>query len=123
MKEEVLSYFVGKRILVTGGTGLIGRQVVDILVNAGANVKIVSLDKINVNNKDEHIYGDLASFDFSKEITSRVDCVFHIAGIGASVQATVEHPASHFVPHLMMNTNVLEASRQNGIGKLVYTRS
>lgn len=121
INKEALKQFTGQKILVTGGTGLIGRQVVDILVNAGANVKIVSLDKINVNKKAEHIYGDLTSFDFCKEVTRGFDSVFHIAGIGASVQATVEHPASHFVPHLMMNTNVLEASRQNGIEKLVYT--
>lgn len=121
INKEVLKQFTGQKILVTGGTGLIGRQVVDILVNAGANVKIVSLDKINVNKKAEHIYGDLTSFDFCKEVTKGFDSVFHIAGIGASVQATVEHPASHFVPHLMMNTNVLEASRQNGIEKLIYT--
>jgi GDP-L-fucose synthase len=35
----------------------------------------------------------------------------------------VEKPASFFVPLLMMNTNFLEASRINGIKKLVYTSS
>ena len=33
-------------VLITGGTGLIGRQIVDMLVHAGAHIKIVSLDKI-----------------------------------------------------------------------------
>jgi GDP-L-fucose synthase len=123
ISEDIQKYFRGKKALVTGGTGLIGRQVVDALVHAGAQVKIVSLDKINVNIKAEHIFGNLASFDFCKEVTRGLDCVFHIAGIGASVQSTVEHPASHFVPNLMINTNVLEASRQNGVQKLVYTSS
>lgn len=123
INKEVLKKFVGKKVLVTGGTGLIGRQIVNILVNAGANVKIVSLDKIDVNNKSEHIYGDLTSFDFCKEVVRDFDSIFHVAGIGASIQATVEHPASHFVPNLMISINVLEASRQNGIEKLVYTSS
>ena len=54
IKEVVLQSFTGKNVLVTGGTGLIGRQVVDILCDAGANVAIVSLDKININDKAKH---------------------------------------------------------------------
>jgi len=39
IKDEVLRAFAGHNVLVTGGTGLIGRQVVDLLVGAGASVK------------------------------------------------------------------------------------
>ena len=53
IEEKVLKSFNGRNVLVTGGTGLIGRQVVDMLCNAGARVKIVSLDKIKVNEKAE----------------------------------------------------------------------
>ena len=35
-----------KSILVTGGTGLIGRQIVDILINVGAKVTVSSLDDL-----------------------------------------------------------------------------
>jgi len=123
IKEEALKGFTGKNVLVTGGTGLIGRQVVDILCDAGADVKIVSLDKISVNAKAEHIHGDLTSFDFCKEITQDVDFVFHLAGIKGSVEVTKAKPASFFVPLLMMNTNVLEACRINHVQKVVYTSS
>jgi GDP-L-fucose synthase len=40
--KDVLDSFKDKKILVTGGTGLIGRQVVNILCNSGSNVIIVS---------------------------------------------------------------------------------
>ena len=46
-----------------------------------------------------------------------------MAGIKGSVKVTIEKPASFFVPLIMMNTNFLEASRLNGIKKLVYTSS
>lgn len=46
IKEEVLNDFRGKNVLITGGTGLIGRQIVNLLCDAGAHVKIASLDKI-----------------------------------------------------------------------------
>ena len=123
IKEEVLRSFAGKNVLVTGGTGLIGRQIVNILCDAGANVKIVSLDKINVNDKAEHVYGDLTSFEFCQDITKNMDFVFHVAGIKGSIEVTKAKPASHFVPALMFNTNVLEACRINKVQKTVYTSS
>ena len=76
IKEEILGSFIGKNILVTGGTGLIGRQVVNILCNIDAHVRIVSLDKIVVSDKAEYIYGDLTDFAFCKDITKEMDFVF-----------------------------------------------
>ena len=69
IEEKILHTFSRKNVLVTGGTGLIGRQLVEILCRAGAGVKIVSLDKIKVNDKAEHVYGDLTSFEFCQEVT------------------------------------------------------
>lgn len=123
IKNEVLEKFYRKNVLVTGGTGLIGRQVVDILCEAGAKVKIVSLDRIRVSEKAEHVLGDLTSFEFCKDITKDMDFVFHVAGIKGSIEVTKTKPASHFVPLLMMNTNVLEACRINQVQKVVYTSS
>jgi len=123
IEEEVLRSFVGRNVLVTGGTGLIGRQVVEMLCGVGAHVRIVSLDMINVNSKAEHTYGDLRSFDFCSEIAKDTDFVFHLAGIKGSIEVTKAKPASFFVPLMMMNTNVLEACRLNRVQKVVYTSS
>lgn len=123
LDDKVLKSFVGKNALVTGGTGLIGRQVVDILCEVGAKVVIVSLDKINVNSMAKHIVGDLTDLGFCKEVTKDMDFVFHIAGIGGSIEVSKTKPASHFVPTLMLNTNVLEACRINKVEKVVYTSS
>ena len=123
IKDNILNSFNKKNIVITGGTGLIGRQIVDILCDAGAAVKIISLDKINVNVKAEHILGDLTDFDFCKKITKGMDFVFHVAGIKGSIEVTKTKPASFFVPLLMMNTNMLEACRINQVEKIVYTSS
>lgn len=123
IEQDILANFTAKNVLVTGGTGMIGRQVVDILSNAGANIRIVSLDKINVNSKAEHIFGDLTDFGFCKDVCRDMDFVFHIAGIGASVKAAKSRIASHFVPMQMMNTNVLEACRLSKVRKVVFTSS
>lgn len=123
--KEFEEEFEGKNVLVTGGTGLIGRQVVDILCNILCNihVKIVSLDNIKINNKAEHIIGDITDFKFCKDITKDVDYVFHLAGIKGSADISEKKLASHFVPILMMNTNMLEACRINEVKKVVYTSS
>ena len=56
--SEVTESFKGKSCLVTGGTGLIGRQVVDLLCTAGADVTIVSLDDIQVDDRADHLLAD-----------------------------------------------------------------
>jgi len=123
IKNSVLKEFEKRNVLVTGGTGLIGRQIVDIICDAGANVKIVSLDKIKVSDRAEHVCGDLTNYEFCKDVTRDMDFVFHVAGIKGSIEVTKKKPASFFVPLLMFNTNVLEACRINKVKKVVYTSS
>lgn len=123
ISNTVLENFSGKNCLVTGGTGMIGRQVVQLLADAGANIKIASLDNIKVDVRAEHVYGDLSDFQFCKDICADMDFVFHIAGIKGSIQVTKAKPASFFVPLLQMNTNMLEAARLCKAQKVVYTSS
>lgn len=123
LSNDILNFFNSKNCLVTGGTGMIGREIAKILINAGANVRVISLDNIKIHKKVDHVYGDLTNFDFCNEQTKDMDCVFHVAGIKGSVKVTLEKPASFFVPLLMFNTNVLEAARINNVQKLVYTSS
>ncbi len=123
IKERFLKSFKNKNVLVTGGTGLIGRQVVSILCDAGANVRIVSLDKVNVDSRAEHVFRDLTDFNLCKDLIKGMDFVFHLAGVKGSIQVTKAKPASFFIPLLMMNTNVLEASRLNRVKRVVYTSS
>lgn len=112
-----------RRVLVTGGSGLIGRQVVKKLGERGFEVKTVSLDEIVVEGSSEHLVGDLTNFDFCAEVIRNVDTVFHLAGIKGSLEVTKSRPASFLVPMLQFNTNVLEAARRSGVRSLVYTSS
>ncbi len=102
---------------------MVGRAVTDILIDAGARVRVVSLDDIVANPKAETIKGDLCDFGFCKSATQGADYVCHIAGIKGSVEVTKKKPASFLVPLLMMNTNLLEACRINKVRRAVYTSS
>jgi GDP-L-fucose synthase len=118
-------FFKNKKILITGGTGLIGREVLKYLSLSGfKSLKVVSLDKLSLKiPKTKFIYGDLSDLEFCKKITKNIDIVFHLAGIKGSIKVTLSRPASFLVPLVMMNTNILEASRLNKVKRLVYTSS
>ena len=123
ISDSISTSFKNTNALITGGTGLIGRQVVKILCDAGARVRVVSLDRLNIDNRAEHVLGDLTDFSLCRELTKDMDFVFHLAGIKGSIEVTKSKPASFFVPLLMFNTNVLEACRINKVRKVVYTSS
>jgi GDP-L-fucose synthase len=123
IQDEVLQAFQGRDVIVTGGTGMIGRQVVGLLCDAGASVRVVSLDRVCAHEKAEHLFGDLTDYDFCKQVTKDAEYVCHLAGIKTSAKVSATQLASHFVPTLMLNTNVLEACRSNNVRKVVYTSS
>ncbi len=123
ISRQVLDYFSKKRVLVTGGTGLIGRPVVQILRDAGARVTVVSLDHVLVPDGVEHVFGDITERALCLELTKGMDAVCHLAGIKGSARVTEKKLASHFIPTLLMNTNILDVCRANNVAKVVYTSS
>ena len=75
-----------KNILVTGGTGLLGRELVELLANAGAKVRSISLDDNNLNPLwgAEHFKADLRNIKNCISACAGMDYVFHIAGVKGS---------------------------------------
>jgi nucleoside-diphosphate-sugar epimerase len=110
-----------KTILVTGGGGFLGGALVRLLVDRGANVRSFSrarypaLDALGV----EQVQGDLADADALQGACRGVELVFHVAA-----KAGVWGPYTAFHQANVVGTrNVLQACRDNGIGRLVYTSS
>ena len=64
ISENIKNFYNNKKIIITGGTGLIGRFIVKKLCDFGAKVTIVSLDKFNNEKRANHIIGNLTNFDF-----------------------------------------------------------
>lgn len=117
-------FYKGKKILVTGGTGLIGRPLVQSLIAEGAEVKIVSLDdKSRAPEGASFVQADLTRMDNAVEACQGMDYVFHLAGIKGSPKMTSEKPASFFVPTISFNTNMMEAARKAGVEKYLFTSS
>ena len=123
ISDNVLENFNGKNCLVTGGTGMIGREVVKFLCDAVANVKVVSLDDIIIDERAEHVKGDLTDLNICKDVTAEMDYVFHIAGIKGSIDVTKSKPASFFVPTINFSFNMMEAARRAGVEYYLFTSS
>ena len=99
----------GAKVLVTGGTGMIGRPLVDMLIEAGAEVRIAALDDpARANPAAEFMNGDLTDWDFCAKAINGVDMVFHLAGIKGAAGLSAQRPASFMVPLLLFNTMVME---------------
>src|SRR3989338_3639381 len=122
MDKKLQKFYQGKKILVTGGTGMIGIPLVQKLLEYGSKVWVASLDDPSrCHEQAQFVRADLTRFDQCLEISKNMDFVFHLAGIKGSPKMTKEKPASFFVPLLLMNTNMMEASRLNKVQRYLYT--
>jgi len=114
--------YKGKKVLVTGGTGLIGIPLVEMLIERGARVRIASLDDPSrAHPEAEFKRVNLMRFENCMEVCEGMDFVFHLAGIKGSPAMTMKKPASFFVPTISFNTNMMEAARQCGVKRYLYT--
>ena len=84
---------IGRRVLVTGATGLFGRALVDRLLEMGVRLRTTSrrppppdfpVDRV------EHLVGDLADQSFARRATKDMHGLFHLAGRARLAR----HPAS-----------------------------
>lgn len=117
-------FYKNKRILITGGTGLIGRQLVNILLSYGAKLTVASLDSPRgLNNKIKFFKKDLRNFSNCLRICKDIDYVFHLAGVKGSPSMTLRKPASFMTPTLMFSINMMEAARRQKVKRYLFTSS
>ena len=119
-----MKFYKNKSILVTGGTGLIGIQLTNLLLKFGAKVSVVSLEKNpELSKKVKFFKSDLRILSNCLKVTKKQDFVFHLAGIKGSPKLTMTRPYSFMTPMLLFNTNMLEACRINKVKRYLYTSS
>ena len=113
-----------KNILVTGGTGMIGSHLVELLLEKNANVRIVAHEReIPPELEDKGldvVSGDLTEKKFVEESVKGMDYVFHLAAYTGGLGRTSTHPASTLTPNLIMDGNVLECAKNEGIERFLY---
>lgn len=116
--------YKGKNVLVAGGTGLIGRPLVELLIEQGAQVHIASLDSASrAHPEAKFTHANLLSFGTCLKVCKGMDYVFNLLGVKGSPAMAATRPASYFVPTLTLDTNLMEAARQCRVERFLFTSS
>lgn len=119
-----MSLFKDKKVLVTGGTGMIGRELVALLLEKEARVKVVSLDEpIDFFDDVEFEKLDLTIYENCYNVCKEMDYVFHVAGVKGSTKMSVTQPLDYFLPMIRFNTNMMEAAFRQNVEWYLYTSS
>jgi GDP-L-fucose synthase len=114
----------GKKVLITGGTGMIGRYLVDKLLKKDCKITVVSID--SPDDLPKHVKFmklDLTVLDNCMRACEGQDYVFNLIGIKGSPKMSRERPASFMVPMLMFNTAMMEAAMRCNVKWYLYTSS
>ncbi len=117
--------FGGRRILVTGGAGFVGSNVVARLAEAGARVTV--LDDLFTGQADavpasvELVVGSVTDDDLVRRLVSASTLVFHLAA--RNIIASTANPRDDFATNIGGTLNVLLAAREARVERVVYTSS
>ena len=101
----------GKRILVTGGAGFLGKQVVKQLCEAG-----VEPNKITVLRSQDC---DLRTMENCQRAVDQQDVVIHLAAHVGGIGLNREKPAELIYDNLMMGTQLIHSAYEAGVQKFV----
>ncbi|GAA0337383.1 NAD-dependent epimerase/dehydratase family protein [Streptomyces turgidiscabies] len=121
----------GKKILVTGGAGTIGSNLVDLLAEGGAREIVVldnfvrgrraNLAKAMPSGVVEVVEGDIRDAATVRKVTEGADLVFHLAAIRITQCAQEPRLANEVM--VDGTFNVLEAAAEAGVGKVIASSS
>lgn len=104
-----------KKILITGGNGMVGKALVKKLGGEGYNNLLLPNSKeLNLRNQKE--VEDYFSIN-------KPEYVFHLAAKVGGIAANMNYPAEFLYDNLAMETNVIESSRKNDVKKLLFLGS
>ena len=118
-----------EKVLITGGSGFIGSHLVVGLLEK--NYQVIVLDNLS-SGRRRNLIGQFKKIkfyhvDISKKgkwekLFKNVDYVFHLAAL-ADIVPSIDNPKKYFDSNVVGTLNLLEACRNYGIKKLIYSAS
>jgi UDP-glucose 4-epimerase len=118
---------VSGRVLVTGGAGFIGSNLVRALLERGDEVRV--LDNFSTGSRAnlaaldvDVVEGELRSYERVHNAMRGVEVVFHLGALG-SVPRSVQDPLTSSAVNVEGTLNVLLAARDSGVRRVVYSSS
>lgn len=115
----------GKKVLVTGGSGFVGVNLIGRLLSLGARIRATTHLKppVLVDPGIEYVGCDLLKMDDCRRITAGVEYVFMCAANTSGAAVIAATPLVHVTPNIVMNAQMLEAAHAAGVRKFVWLSS
>lgn len=114
------------KLLVTGGAGFIGSNLVDELVKQKHQVLVIDNlstgKKEYLNRKAKSFKKDITNYKSIAPLFKGIDCVFHLAAL-ARIQPSIINLALSFDHNVRGTFNVLLASKESKVKRFVYSAS
>jgi nucleoside-diphosphate-sugar epimerase len=120
----------GKKVLVTGSEGFIGSHLTEQLLDSGAEVRAFVMYNFkgdlgwisDIRNKVEICQGDIKDYNAVNDAMKGIDVVLNLAA-SISVPYSVIHPREVVETNVIGGLNVLLASKEQGVGRVVQMSS
>jgi nucleoside-diphosphate-sugar epimerase len=119
---------MSRKLLVTGGAGFIGSNLVRELLARGDDVRVLDNFstglRANLDGLDgvEVVEGELRSYERVHNAVRGVEVVFHLGALG-SVPRSVQDPLTSSAVNVEGTLNVLLAARDEGVRRVVFSSS
>ena len=117
--NHLFNFFKNDKILITGASGLLGRNLFMLLKGQGLNVVGTYFSK----NVEGLTYCDLTDLEQVKQITKGVKYIFLLAAKTYGAGVMKSNPSALVTDTVSMNTNVLEAVKGTDIKKIIFVSS
>ena len=114
------------KVLVTGGAGFIGSNLVDNLISMGHAVTVIDNESAECNeqfywNKEAKNYKyDISDYLKIKPLFENIDCVFHLAA-ESRMQPSILNPLQCIKTNVLGTATVLQCAREAGVDRFIYS--
>ena len=114
------SFYENKNVLVLGGTGFVGTNFTEVLLETGANITITKheRDPIIQDDRVKVIEADLTDREQSRAAMQGQEIVFHCAGAVSAAGVTASNPMEPITDNLAITAMVLEAAWKSGVERI-----
>lgn len=123
--KESNQFFKKKKVLVTGGAGFVGTNLIlkllgkEALVRATIHKKPPQIE----NSKVEFIKANLTKQSDCKKVVEGIDYVFMCAANTSGAAVIEKTPLVHVTPNVIMNSLMLEAAHKANVKKFLFISS